>query len=233
MSGHSKWSKVKHQKGVADVKRSQTFTKLGNAISIAVAKGSGIATVIEKARAANMPKANIDRAIERGLGRGGDTQVEEITYEGFAPGRVAILVSAATDNRQRTRASLKNIFNEFGGLLTGPGSAAYMFEYCGEIKVKKGTLTDDQLMELALDVGSIDIKIVGEAAIFYTDSVLLHQIKKNLSKRGLEIIDAQLAFRPTTTLKIEDKQTVEKILNLVTRLEEDDDVQKVSVNLRI
>ncbi len=233
MSGHSKWSQIKHQKGVTDRKRGQTFTKLSNAITIAVKEGGGIADLIEKARSANMPKVNIDRAIERGLGKSEDTKIEEVTYEGFGPGRVAILISSATDNRKRTIANLKNMFNEFGGSLSGPGSTAYMFEYCGIICVKKESHSDDNLIGVALEVGCLDVKIIGDRVLLYVDPQAVHSIKELLSKKGFEIIDAQLSFRPKTTVKIEDKETQKKVLELIAKLKDNDDVQKVSSNLYI
>lgn len=242
MSGHSKWSQIKHQKGITDQKRGQMFTKLGNAIAITVKESGGVADpnsnfklrlAIEKARQANMPKSNIDKAIERGLGKGEEGSLEEITYEGYGPGKVAILIQAATDNRQRTYAKLKNIFSEFGGNLAGPGSVAYFFQNCGAIRVKKENLTADQYLEIALAVGSQDFEDVGESIIFYTEVSDLHKIKELLEAKKLNVIESELVFRPTTTIKIEDKETAEKLLNLVNKLEEDDDVQKVSANFDI
>lgn len=242
MSGHSKWSQIKHQKGIADQKRGQMFTKLGNAIAIAVAESGGVSDpnsnfrlrlAIEKARQANMPKSNIDKAIKRGLGKGEEGSLEEITYEGYGPGKVAILIQAATDNRQRTYAKLKNIFSEFGGNLAGPGSVAYFFQNCGAIRVKKENLTADQYLEIALAVGSQDFEDVGESIIFYTEADKLHKIKELLEAKNLKVIEGELVFRPTTTIRVEDRETAQKLLNLVNKLEQDDDIQKVSANFVI
>lgn len=239
MSGHSKWSQIKHQKGITDQKKGQIFTKLGNAIAIAVKESGGVfdpnsnirlRLAIEKAKGANMPKSNIDKAIERGLGKGGEEVLEEITYEGYGPGKVAILVSAATDNRQRTNAQLKNIFSEFGGHLAGPGSVAFMFKKSGAIKVTKENLTNEEYLEIAITSGCQDFEDAGSSVIFYTEPENLHQAKELLETKKLKVIDGELIFRPTTVVKIEDRETAQKLLSLINALEEDDDVQKVSAN---
>lgn len=240
MSGHSKWSQIKHQKGAADVKRGLIFTKLGNNIAVAVKESGGMADpntnfklrlAIEKAREANMPKVNIDRALQRGLGKEEGLNLEEVTYEGFGPGKVAILVKSVTDNRQRTNASLKNIFTSNGGHLSGPGSVSYLFQNCGEIKVKRGGMNDDEYMEIALRVGSIDIEISEDFVTFFTKPHELHKIKEEIESGGLEIIDSELIFRPTTKITVEDKGTQDRVRQLIHELESNDDIHKVSTNL--
>lgn len=239
MSGHSKWSQIKHQKGAADLKRGQVFTKLGNAIAVAIREGGGIADAnanfklrlaIEKAREANMPKANIDRAIERGLGKGEGLNLEELTYEGFGPGKVAILVQAVTDNRQRTNSNLKNLFANNGGNLSGRGSVSYLFQNCGEIKVERENKSDDEYMEIALAVGSIDMEIAENFVSFFTQPKEVHKIKEAISQKGMKVVSAELIFRPTTKIKIEDKKTQEKIIHFLEELKNNDDIHKVSAN---
>lgn len=161
MSGHSKWSTIKRQKGVADIKRGQTFTKLANAIAIAARLGGSgdpnsnprLRVVLEAARKVNMPKENVTRAIDRGMGRLPGQMLEEVTYEGFGPGRVAFIVEGVTDNRLRTNQEVKNIFERAGGSLGNPGSTAYMFDKKGEIRAKgKGGNTEEEMLEL-IDLG--------------------------------------------------------------------------------
>lgn len=231
MSGHSKWSKVKHQKGKTDQVKGQAFTKLANAITIAVRGGFG-KREIEKAREANMPKANIDRAIERGQGKGEHQELEELTYEAIGPGRTAILMTVATDNKNRTLSDIKYILNEFGGTLTGPGSVSYLFKYCGSIKVKKGQLSDDQHTEIALNLSCEDLVINDDFVVFYTDHTNFNKIKEKIRSQGLEIIDAELIFRPTTQVNISDEVTVKKIERLLSELSKDEDIQKVFTNVK-
>ena len=162
MSGHSKWSTIKRQKGVADIKRGQTFTKIANAITIAVKMGGSgdpgsnprLRVVLEGAREVNMPKDNIQRAIDRGLGKGEAGSLEEVLYEGFGPGKVAFLVEGVSDNKMRTTQEIKNIFEKNGGSMTGQGSVSYMFDRKGEIKIKsKGGSAEEEMLEL-IDLGA-------------------------------------------------------------------------------
>ncbi len=243
MAGHSKWSKVKHQKGVADIKKGQLFTKLGKAITIAVRTGGGRADpeanfklrlAIEKARQANMPKINIEKAIERGLGKTAEAVLSEVTYEGFGPGKTAFLIKAVTDNRQRTNASLKNIFASYDGHLAGPGSVAYLFEEVGQLKINKQEhKTEEDYLDLALKIGSLDFKVLVDSVIFITKAQELHQVKENLIKQGLAIVEEELVFQPTTKIQIPDEATKLKLTKLVADLEANDDVQKVYVNFSL
>lgn len=242
MSGHSKWSQIKHQKGIADRKRGQTFTKLGNAITLAVVGSGGVGDpdnnfklrlLMEKARAFNMPNSNIDRAIERGQGKGEHGRLEEITYEGFGPGNIAIIVQTATDNRQRTNANLKNLFTEYGGTLAGLGSVSYLFRNCGLLKIEKESQSFDKYLEIALEVGCVDVEDVGEAVFFYTEPAILHKVKNLLAAKKLLVFDAEIIYRPLTLVKVNDGETVKKIRTLISILENDDDVQKVAVNYDI
>lgn len=240
MSGHSKWSQIKHQKGAADVRRGQLFTKLGNAITLAV-RENGIADpnsnfklrmAIEKGRSANMPKINIDRAIERGLGKGEGIQLEEIIYEGFGPGRIAVLIQVGTDNRQRTNSKLKNIFSEYGGTLSSPGAVLYLFKNYGIIKIKKENYSEEKYTEFALESGSIDLKIEDDYLIFYTDVHNLHKIKEYLDNKNLPILETEIIWKPSSYITIEDKKTIQQIVDFLSRLESEEDVQKVATNFK-
>lgn len=240
MSGHSKWSQIKRQKGLADAKRGQTFTKIANAITIAVAQGGGITDpsqnfrlrlVIEKARQVNMPKSNVERAIARALpGKLAGEGLEEVVYEGFAPGGVAVLVEVATQNRQRTTPEIKNTFESFGGSLGTPGAVAYLFEQRGLINVKKNNL--DELFLAAADAGAADIEELGDCVLVYTTAENLSKIKDLLSQK-FQVQDVEIVRKPLTLVKLEDKDIAAKVVSLVNKLEELDDVQKVYANFDI
>lgn len=238
MSGHSKWSTIKRQKGVADAKRGQTFTKLSNAITIAVRQGGGVADpnsnfklrlAVDKARAANMPKDNIERAISKAQGKLGE-DVSELTYEGFAPGGVAVIVETVTDNKQRTFSEVKNIFDRNGGTLGSQGSVSYMFERCGEIIVKKNGIASDELLSIGLDAGVEDMDEEGELAFFYLDPSQLQKAKNYFEEKGFVIDNAELIFKPANYVSV-DEASQSKILGLIEKLEDLDDVQKVFTNL--
>lgn len=242
MSGHSKWAQIKRQKGVADIKRGQAFTKVANAITIAVRDGGGIADpdsnfklrlAIEKARAANMPKENIARAINRGLGRGEKGDLEEVVYEGFGPGEVAIIVECVTDNRERTRAEVKNVFEKNGGTLGQPGSVAYQFKQTGLITVKKNGMTSDEVLSKAIEAGAEDIEEVGDEALIYTNPANLKKVKEALTQVGLTVVEAELSRRSVATVPVTDKETSGKILSFMDMLESLDSVQKVYSNFDI
>lgn len=238
MSGHSKWSTIKRQKGQQDIKRGQIFTKLGNAITIAVKQGGGIGDpnsnprlrlAIDAARAQNMPKANIDRAIERASGKGAE-QVEEIMYEGFAPGGVSVIVEAATDNPTRTTAEVKNLFSKSGASFGQPGSSSYLFKRVGLITVSKSK-SFDEIFEVSVESGAEDVEEVGEEVFIYTDPTQLGAVRDILVSKGLNITDASFALKPLLKMKVEEKEVYDKALNFLSSLEEMDDVQKVYSNL--
>lgn len=212
MSGHSKWSTIKRQKGFADAKRGNLFTKLSNSISIAVREGKGVDQLIEKAKAANMPKDRISRAIDRGSGKTGEAQLESVTFEGFGPGGVAIIVEAITDNNNRTSSEIRNIFNKHGGTLGGPGSVMYMFQRVGEI--------EDETFEKAVEIGALDF----EDGTLYTKPEDLHKISEALGKPG------SLIFRPNkdTMVQVSDP---EKLQSFLEAIEELDDVQEIFINV--
>lgn len=241
MSGHSKWSTIKRQKGAADIKRGQAFTKLANVIIVAVRNGGGVTDpssnfklrlAIEAARNANMPKDNIERAIERAAGRQGGA-VEEAVYEGFGPGGFAIVVDAVTDNKQRTVSEVKNVFEKHGGRLGTPGVAAYQFQQNGLITISKNEKTSDEIFLIAADCGAEDIEETPKEVYIYTKTEELKRVSDELTKRGLQIVHAELTRKPQTAVVISDKNTAQRALTLMHKLEELDDVHRAFANFDI
>ena len=239
MSGHSKWATIKRQKGATDTKRGLTFTKISNAITIAVKRGGGIVDpdqnfrlrlAIEAARGANMPKENIERAIKRAVGRGVGI-VEEVIYEGFAKGGVSVIIEAATDNVQRTTSEIKSIFNKEGASFGQPGSVAYQFNNKGMIIIKKDGKSIDEIFNIAADSGGEDIEEVGNEIFIYTFPSEVSRVKDRLKESGLQITDVELVKEPIVTVPISDKDDRERVINFLHKLEDLDDVQKVYSNL--
>lgn len=239
MSGHSKWATIKRQKSLNDQKRGKTFTKLANAITIAVKQGGGIGDpssnfrlrlAMDAARAANMPKENIERAIKRATeSKTGD--FEEVIYEGFAPGGVSVIIEAATDNSMRTTSEVKSIFNKAGASFGQPGSVSYQFKHIGRIIVKKGSKSFDDIFALAADNGADDLEEVGDEVFIYTPMQTLAKVKEILFANNLEIVEADLVRAPIVTVEVGDEEKLNKIEHFVNSLEEMDDVQKVYTNL--
>lgn len=230
MSGHSKWSTIKRQKGVTDAKRGNLFTKLSNAITIAVREGGGgdpssnfkLRLAIDKGREANMPKDNIQRAIDKGLGKGGENTLQTAIYEGFAPGNVAVIVETITDNTNRTGGEIRNIFDKNGGRVA---AVNYMFTRVGEIVVKG---EPDQIFEKALEAGAEDI----DDGVIYTRPEDLHKVKEKLETSGLTISEAGLSFKPNKeTMVILDETAGHKVMDFIEKIEDLDDVQNVFMNL--
>lgn len=239
MSGHSKWATIKRQKGVADQQRGLTFTKLSNAITIAVIQGGRITDIdsnfrlrlaVEKAQDANMPKENIKRAIDRALGKQGGV-LEEVVYEGFAPFGVAVMVEAATDNRERTTSEIKNLFNKEGGNFGQRGSVAYQFRPLGKIIAKKENKTFDQIFEIALNVGAEDIEEKETECVIYTQGAELSTVRSRLMEKRITITSIELARKPVVTVPIENKDQFDRVVGFLQKLEDLDDVQKVYSNL--
>jgi len=236
MSGHSKWATIKRQKGVADAKRGQLFTKLAGTIAIAVKQGGSadpganpsLRLAIDKAKASNMPKDSIDRAILRGTGGGGASNLEEAVYEGFGPSGTAFIVEAVTDNKQRTVSELKNVFEKSGGSLGSQGSVAYQFEKKGEIVGKIENKTSEDLLDLALEIGAEDVDREDGLVYFYTEPTGLMQIKRLLEDKGMVIEEAQIIYKPKNL--ISDALSQSKVEDLIQKLEDLDDVQKVYTN---
>jgi len=239
MSGHSKWATIKRAKGAADIKRGLIFTKLSNGITVAVKKGGGIADpnlnfrlrlVIEAAKSQNMPKETIERAIERALGKDG-ASLEEVTYEGFAPNGVAIIIEAATDNIPRTASQIKSVFSKEGGSFGRKGSVSYQFKQVGQIVVKKDDKSLEEIFDQAVECGAEDIEDRGGEVVIYTAYADTARTKDNLSEKGLNIVSVDLIKKPLVQMHITDKTKLEKTTNFLEKLEELDDVQKIYTNL--
>ncbi|MDB5182564.1 MAG: putative transcriptional regulatory protein [Candidatus Saccharibacteria bacterium] len=235
MSGHSKWSTIKRAKGLTDAKRGAVFTRIGNQIAVAARGGTdptmnaSLAMAIEKAKAANMPLANIERAIKRVSDKGA-AQLMEVMYEGYGPGGVAILVECATDNLNRTYPEVKFAFSKHGGSIAEKGAVAFQFAHRGIIRVKG---TGDDLMLSALDAGAEDVQEAGEESIIYTDQKELAKVRDALKAAGLEVIDAELSYEPTNTIEITDTETAGKIERLMDSLDELQDVTATHTNFDI
>lgn len=237
MSGHSKWATIKRQKAVTDSKRGALFTKLGNNIAIAARGGADPDTnftlrlAVDKARAANMPTANIQRSIDRGSGKLGGDQIQEVLYEGYGPGGVAILVECATDNLNRTYPEVKLAFSKHGGNIAEKGAVAFQFERKGMIRVKgKG----DDLLLAAIDAGADDVQEEDDdGSIIYTDPKKLAEVRNNLQKADVEIEEAELTFIPKQITTITDENTAGKIIRLMDALDDNEDVTATHVNFDI
>jgi YebC/PmpR family DNA-binding regulatory protein len=235
LSGHSKWSTIKREKGAKDAARGAVFTKLGNAIAIAARGGSdpdtnfALKLTIDRAKAANMPLANIQRSIDRVKDKD-SAQLQEILYEGYGPGGVAILVECATDNINRTYPEVKLAFSKHGGNIAEKGAVAFQFDHKGMVRVKA---TGDDLLMQALEAGAEDVQEEGDESIVYTDAKELAKVRDALKEAGLEIADAELTYVPNTTVEITDEATAGKIMRLMDALEDCDDVSTTHVNFEI
>lgn len=242
MSGHSKWSTIKRAKGAADVKRGLTFTKIANAITLAARSGNSgntddnprLRTILEDARSANMPKDNIQRAIDRGLGKLPGQTIEEVTYEGFGPGKVAFLIEGLTDSRLRTNQEIRNLFERSGGAMGSPGSTVYMFDYKGEIKVvSKGGNLEDEMLEL-IDLGAQDVEDFEEEGtlkyLVYVDVTNLTSVSINITQAGFSVELAEPVYKPNMMVEITDPEIKNKVLEFAGKLEDHDDIQKVYAN---
>ncbi len=240
MSGHSKWSTIKHKKAAQDAKRGKIFTKLIKEITVAARLGGGdpaanprLRAAIEAAKAANMPKNNIERAIKKGTGELEGVSYEEVTYEGYGPGGVAVLVETITDNRQRTVAEVRHIFAKRGGNLGEPGSVAWIFEKKGLIVVEKDKVDEDTLMAAALEAEAEDISDAGSEWEIETSPEDLSRVKKALEDKGIEILSAKVTMVPSNIVKVEDEKKAQQLIALMNALEENDDVQNVYANFDI
>ncbi len=240
MSGHSKWASIKRQKGVNDAKRGQLFTKLGREIVIAVREGGPdpeanfrLRLVLDKARQANMPKDNVERAIKRGSGESVDgAQVEEYTYEGYGPHGTAMIVQAFTDNRNRTVSEIRHVFSRYGGNLGADGCVAWMFSRKGVISVAVGSADPDEVALIAIDAGAEDVEISDDTVEVYTEMTDFRAVRDALTEAGVELLDAQLSWLPQSQLTLDEKEAMTN-LKLMEALEDLDDVQQVFSNLDI
>lgn len=236
MSGHSKWATIKRQKGANDAKRGALFTKLGNAIAVAARNGAdpdtnfALRLAIDKARASNMPMANIQRSIDRGSGKLGGDQIQEVMYEGYGPGGVAILVECATDKVSRTLPEVRTAFSKHGGNLAEKGAVAFQFDRRGVIRIPA---TGDDVLMQALDAGATDVQEEGQESIVYTEPKELASVRDALQSANLKVEDAELSFVPNNTVQVEDQQTAGKIMRLMDALEDIDEVTATHVNFDI
>lgn len=236
MSGHSKWSSIKHQKATADARRSNLFTKLANNISVAARNGGdplmnfSLRLAIDKAKAANMPKDNIERAIKRGIGELGGAQIENITYEIYGPGGSAILAEALTDNKNRTSAEVKSVLNKLGGKLASAGAVSYLFAKRGIIQTSIDTQSKEEIELLILDSGAEDYMENDESFTIFTKPELLCEVSENLEKSNLIIDSKEIVLEPKETVELMDDDA-QKVLKLLETLDDLDDVTSVNSNL--
>ena len=239
MSGHSKWSTIKHKKAAADAKRGKLFGRLIREITIAARMGGGdensnsrLRRAVAGAKAANMPLDNITRAIQKGTGELPGMEIEEVTYGGFAPGGVAVLIEAMTDNRNRTTPEIRHIFSKHGGNLAETSAVAHMFERKGYIVVEGGEADEDTLLELALEAGAEDMTSDGDNFEITTDPDGFEAVVDALEKKEIPTVEAQIAMLPTNLVKVEGKPA-EQVLRMMELFDDHDDVQNVWTNFDI
>ena len=239
MAGHSKWSKVKRFKGALDTKRGQLFSKLSKEIMVAARMGGGLdlnprlRSAVLAARAQNMPNDTIERAIKKGTGEIGGGMVEELVYEAYGPGGVALLVEAATDNKNRTAADLRRIFSKNHGNLAASGAVAYLFKRKGQLTVPKPSVEEDRLLEIALEAGAEDMFSDDEFYVITTSPDHLYTVGEAIRQKSLAIDSQKLTFVPETTVTIHEPALAEQIIRLCDTLDENDDVQSVHGNFDI
>lgn len=236
MAGHSKWAQIKRKKGVVDAKRGALFTKLAREIAIAARAGGPdpaanfkLRLAVQRAKAANMPNDNIDRAIQKATGSGENENLEELTYEGYGPGGTAILVSVVTDNRNRTVAEVRHQFTRAGGSLGEAGSVAWQFEPKGVITVPVETRDPDEVALLAIDAGAEDVQVQDGSVEIQTEPSSLEDVRKQLEAQGFEVENADFAMIPKTTIELDEKTAIQA-LRLLDSIEELEDVQRVYSN---
>jgi YebC/PmpR family DNA-binding regulatory protein len=240
MAGHSKWAGIKHKKAIVDSRRGKLFTKLARAITVAAKEGGGdpegnprLGLAVQKAKDASMPKDNIERAIAKGTGEGADADaLETVVYEGYGPGGVALLVEAVTDNRNRTGSEVRHTFGKFGGSLGEPGSVAYLFDKKGVVVVDAGSVSEDDLMAVALDAGAEDIVLEEDVFEVISEPADLAAVREAIEGAGIEAETADILQRPKTRVPL-DEAGAEKVLRLIDAFEELDDVDEVHANFDI
>ena len=240
MSGHSKWSTIKRKKGAADAKRGALFGKLSRAITVAAREGGGdpdmnpaLGLAVQKAKEGNMPNDNIQRAIDKGTGAGADAeQFERITYEGYAPGGVAIMVEVLTDNRNRAASDVRYIFSKNGGKLGTSGSVSYLFERKGVVLIPKSEVDENELMELALEAGAEDVEPMESDYRVVTAPEDFATVRESLKEAGVAFENAEITMQPQNSIDL-DAGTAKQTLRLIDALEENDDVQEVYANFDI
>ncbi len=240
MSGHSKWSTIKRKKGAADAKRGKRFSRLAKEITMAAKDGGGdgdmnpkLRTILLKAKAANMPADNIDRAVKKGTGELPGVVYEEFVYEGYAPGGVAVIVEVTTDNKNRSASSIRSLFSKNGGNLAGSGAVSFMFNRSGHFMVSADKGTEDELMEIALEAGAEDFIAQPEYYEIITPIEAYESVAQALAGKDIEPDSSELARLPTNTVPITEKSTATQVQRLIDALDEDEDVQAVFSNADI
>ena len=241
MAGHSKWANIKHKKGKADAERGKIFTKIGREIAIAVKEGGGdpavngkLRDIIAKAKANNMPNDSITRSIKKAAGEMDNVVFEEITYEGYAPGGVAVICEIVTDNRNRTASEIRHIFDKNGGSLGTTGSVGYMFDHKGLLIVERGPGVDEEeLMMQALDAGAEDMKSYDDSFEILTAPNDFSAVREALEGQGIVFVSAERSKLPQTTVEVDDAETLEKVQKLLDMLDDNDDVMEVYHNAEL
>ncbi len=241
MSGHSKWANIKHKKGKADAQRGQSFTKIGREIAIAVREGGGDPTVngklrdiIAKAKAVNMPNDNISRSIKKAAGESDNVIFEEISYEAYAPGGIALIVEVVTDNRNRTGSEVRHILEKHGGSLGTTGSVSYMFDFKGLLLIERAAgIIEDDLMMHALDAGAEDVQVCEEGFEVYTAPNDFSAVREALEAKGYTFLTAERRKIPQTTISIQDIEILGKVRKIIELLEDNDDVMEVFHNAEL
>lgn len=239
MSGHSRWSTIKHKKGAADAKRGKVFTRLIKEMTVAARLGGGdpngnprLRAAVSEAKANNMPKDTIERAIKRGTGEMEGVTYEEVTYEGYGPGGVAIIVEAVTDNSHRTTPEVRHIFEKHGGNLGTPGSVKFQFDRKGYFAIEKKAVDEDKLMEIVLEAGADDLQTNPDAHEVYTTPESFEQVRQALEKNSIPTVEAKIGQIPSMYVKL-DEQKAKQAMRLLEMLDEQDDVQNVWSNFDI
>jgi len=237
MSGHSKWSTIKHKKGAADAKRGKIFTRILKEMTVAARMGGGdyqtgnprLRAAVAEAKANNMPKDNIERAIKRGTGEIEGLTYEELTYEGYGPGGVAVMVETMTDNTNRTTPEIRHIFEKCGGNMGTPGSVRFQFERKGYFAVEKSAVSEDKLMEVALEAGADDLQTEDEGFEIYTSPENFEQVRQALEKNNIPTVEAKLGQVPANYVKV-DEGKAKSMMRLIEMLDDHEDVQNVWTN---
>lgn len=239
MAGHSKWANIRHRKGRQDAKRSKVWSKCSRAIIVAAKNGGGdpdmnltLRYAVDEAKAANMPKDTIQKAIDKGSGDGEGNNYEEIRYEGYGPAGVAIMLDLLTDNRNRTASEIRHLFDKYNGNLGATGCVAYMFEQKGEIYLEKSKISEEKLMEIALEAGAEDIQDDGEAWYIVTGPAEYRAVREALEAAGLELDSAELSMVPDNTIAVAGDDA-QRVLTFTEAIEDHDDVQKLHANYEI
>lgn len=238
MAGHSKWNNIKHKKGKEDAKRAKIFTKLGRFIMVAVRDGGpdpdfnpALKAAIEKAKAANMPSENIERAIKKASGEAGSSNYEEIIYEGYGPGGIAVIVQCLTDNRNRTASDIRHYFDKYGGNLGQSGCVTFMFDKKGVIAIERNdSIDEDELAMLAIDLGAEDFSSEEEGFEIITSPENFNEIRDGLAEKGYSFAMAEITYLPQNTIKLTNPDDIKNMEKLIDMLEDNDDVQEVYHN---